>query len=208
MRTRLLAILLVAAAVAPASVDLLAQNNARDLQRLIKALEVEPGMTVGEIGAGSGELTVLMAGHVGAAGKVLSTELNEARLADIRKAVAAASRQNVTVLEAGVETTNLPAACCDAIFMRNVYHHFSNPAAINRSLLAALEPGGRIAVIDFAPRGGADAATPAERSDDPTHGVRPETVARELEAAGFVRVSVDEPGSSQDGFMVVMRKPA
>src|SRR5687767_13847794 len=120
MRKACCAILLAALCFAPGSVSLFGQNNPRDAQRLIAALGIEPGMTVGEIGAGSGELTVLMAQHVGPAGRVYSTEINDQRLSEIRKAVAAAGLQNVTVLAAADDRTNLPDACCDAIFMRNV----------------------------------------------------------------------------------------
>ena len=206
MRTHRLLIVAVAAAVSAATVCTRAQDNPRDLARLVEALDIRPGMSVAEIGAGGGALTVLMAGHVGPAGQVFSTEIAEDRLDDIRDAVAGASLGNVTVIAAGVDATNLPDGCCDAIFMRNVYHHFENPDAINRSLFASLKPGGRLAVIDFPPRGGRDAATPAERDADNSHGVRPDLVAGELEAAGFARVRVSLP-DAQQGFLVVMRKP-
>lgn len=207
MRKPSLIVIALAVAVSAASVCTRAQDNSRDLKRLVDALGITPGMRVAEIGAGSGALTVLVAGHVGRDGRVYSTEVGEERLEGLRSAVAAASLTNVTVLAAGDDDTNLPAGCCDAIFMRNVYHHFENPAAINRSLLASLTRGGRLAIIDFPPRGGRDAASPDARDADPTHGVRAEVVATELEAAGFLRVSVSEPGSSQEGFLVVMRKP-
>jgi predicted methyltransferase len=206
MRNSRLVILAVAVAVSAASVCTRAQDNPRDLTRLVEALSIRPGMTVGEIGAGDGGLTVLMARHLGDSGRMLSTEISAERLAEIRNAVSAASLGTVTVIEAGVDSTNLPEACCDAIYMRNVYHHFENPTAINRSLFASLKPGGRLAVIDFPPRG-RDAATPADRDADGSHGVRAEAVASELEAAGFTRVSVGTP-DGQEGFLVVMRKPA
>lgn len=206
MRNSRLVILAVAAAVSAATVCTRAQDNPRDLQRLVEALSIEPGMRVGEIGAGGGELTVLMAGHVGANGHIYSTEISDDRLDDIRQAVEDASLGNVTVLRAGTNATNLDAGCCDAIFMRNVYHHFEDPASINRSLFASLKPGGRLGVIDFAPRGGRDASSAAERDADGTHGVRAEVVATELEAAGFERVRVDDGGGMR-GFLVVVRRP-
>ena len=208
MRRKLYFTCVIAAIVAVASIPVFTQDNPRDARRLITELQVAPGMTVAEIGAGSGELTVLMAQHVGATGKVFSTEISEQRLSEIRKAVAAASLQNVDVLQAADDSTNLAAGCCDAIFMRNVYHHFSNPKAINKSLFAALKPGGRVAVMDFQPGNGTEAATPAGRGTDGTHGVFGETVAKELEAAGFARVTVDAAGPGPAAVFVVMRKPS
>ena len=207
MRHAVSRLLLVLLLILPAAVSVTAQNNPRDAERLIKALGVEPGMTVGEIGAGTGELSVLFARHVGPTGRVFTTEISQERLGDIRKAVAANALTNVTVLEAGEQSTNLPAACCDAIFMRNVYHHIARPSAVNASLFAATKPGGRVAIIDFPPGDAGEGATAADRAKDGTHGVFKETVAAELQRAGFVRVSVEEPGARHEGFLVVMRKP-
>jgi hypothetical protein len=55
------------------------------------------------------------------------------------------------VIHADETSTNLPAACCDAIFLRGVYHHITKPAPTNQSLAAALRPQGRLAIIDFEP---------------------------------------------------------
>ncbi len=58
---------------------------------------------------------------------------------------------NVTVIEGAAAATNLPDACCDAVFLRHVYHHITEIDAFNKSLLASLKPGGRLAIIDFVP---------------------------------------------------------
>jgi hypothetical protein len=55
----------------------------------------------------------------------------------------------VTVIEGAAASANLPAACCDAIFLRHVYHHLGDYGAFNKSLQSALKPGGRLAIIDF-----------------------------------------------------------
>jgi ubiquinone/menaquinone biosynthesis C-methylase UbiE len=49
------------------------------------------------------------------------------------------------VVEGGLAQTNLPDECCDAVFMRHVYHHFGDPPAMNASLFRSLKPGGRLA---------------------------------------------------------------
>lgn len=181
-----------------------AQDNALDTERLIKALDVRTGQTLVELGAGAGELTVAMARAVGPSGRVYSNEINPARRADIRKAVAAAALANVTIVEGRPAEANVPEGCCDAAFMRNVYHHFDDPAAMNRSLFAALKPGGRIAIIDFPPRSGGASASAGGRATGSRHGVTAETVIEELEAAGFEIISTDRPGGRW--FMVVAQK--
>ena len=165
-----------------------ADRDAADAAKLIEVLDIRPGSTVADVGAGSGPLVPLVSRQVGSTGRLYATDLNADRLADIKKVVASASLENVTVLQGGESQTNLPDGCCDAIFMRLVYHHFGDPPAMNASLLRALKPGGRLAILDFAPNSKVS-APPGKRTDGASHGVMPATVVEELKAAGFVEVS-------------------
>ena len=159
-----------------------------DLYRLAALLQVEPGMTVAEIGAGAGRAAAFMANQVGSSGKVFATEIDEDRLEDIRRSATESGVQNVTALLGTARETNLPAACCDAIFLVKVYHHFTEPAAINQSLFESLRPGGRLAVIDFPPSFwmlwlGRPDGVPENRGG---HGTPREILIEELQQAGFV----------------------
>ena len=187
----------VAAAQSPA-------QNAADADRLVKALDLRPGAVVAEVGAGDGSLTVLVAKAVGDSGRVFTTEVNRDRLEQIASTVRQAGLTNVTVVTGGERDSNLPAGCCDAVFMRDVYHHFDDPAAINASLRKALKPGGRLAILDFGPPG-AESADPAARDRDGQHGITPATLERELEAAGFEVLSTEAYGFRSS--MTVARRP-
>ncbi len=182
-----------------------AQDNAADAARLITALEIQFGSVVGEIGAGDGAMTLLMARAVGDSGRVYSNELNKERQKALGPAAEKAGFHNVTPVEGRDAETNFPDACCDAIFMRNVYHHFGDPPAMNASLLKSLKPGGRLAILDFTPPPGKETAAPGKRGEDGRHGVTPPTVEQELKAAGFEIVSSD---SSNRTVFVLARRPA
>jgi len=164
---------------------------------LRQVLALEPGKAVADVGAGKGELTLALAREVGPTGRVFSTEIDAARLERLR----AARPDNVTVLEARGDDSGLPAECCDAIVLRRVYHHLSEPARINESLLRALRPGGVLAVIDFPPpffwrRG--------------ELGVPSQAVLAEVTGGGFelVRLVEDWPGRGPLGsYCAVFRKP-
>lgn len=170
-----------------------------DADRLVAMLQIKPGMVVADVGAGSGWMTVMMAGLVGAKGHVFATEIDPRELGEIRSAVAAAHLGNVTVVQATASDTGLPADCCDAIILRRVYHHLTDPADTNRSLLQALHEGGQLAVLDFRPSiltwPWMPKGLPPDREG---HGISPMTVTNELEHAGFAYVSMDDPwpGSS------------
>jgi precorrin-6B methylase 2 len=168
------------------------QSDREDTARLIAALAIGPGASVGEIGAGSGALTVAMAREVGPGGRVFSNELNPRQREAIEKAVAAANLANVTVVEGRPAETNMPAGCCDALFMRDVFHHVEERAAMSRSLLATLAPGGRLGVLDFAPRNG--------------HGMASDDVRATLQRAGFTQVRLESSGARW--YLVVAVKPA
>src|SRR5574342_22098 len=128
-------------------------TTAGEVERLAAWLEIQPGTRLADLGAGDGTFTVALARRVGPSGHVYATEIDADRLADIRQAATKAGLSNVTVIEGTVSRTNLPEACCDALFSRMVYHHLTDPGAINADIFRALRPGGRLMVIDFEPSG-------------------------------------------------------
>lgn len=176
-----------------------------DIDWVIQELELEEGSVVAEIGAGDGSMTLAVARHVGTSGHVYSSEIGADSVQYLRNVVDSASAANVTVIEGHPTQTNFPDECCDALFMRRVYHHFEDPASMNKSIWQALKPGGRVAVIDFAPRG-SESSEPGGRTTASHHGVTSGTVVKELQQAGFTLISSGED-SDRDVY-VVMRKPA
>jgi len=181
------------------------KRDADDATQLIEVLNLRPGLTVADIGAGSGALEPAISRAIGAQGRLYATDINADRLVDLRNVVASASLSNVTVLQGGAAETSLPAGCCDAIFMRLVYHHFDDPASMNASLLRSLKPGGRLAVLEFRPKSGVTAA-PGKRADGDSHGVMSGTVIEELRAAGFADPH-EVPWPSAPTFAVVAQRP-
>ena len=187
------------------------QTKAADLELpvLVKLFDLASGMTVADVGAGFGAWTVRFSRVVGPSGRVYSTDIGVAQLAALRDATQREGLTNVTVVEGGANTTNLPALCCDAILVRDAYHHLTQPAAIVNSLAAALKPGGRLAVIDFPPRPKSEvpSGVPADRLG---HGVPPGVVEREVGAVlTHVRTlstwnADSEPRSL---YLVLFRKP-
>lgn len=173
-----------------------------EMQRLKQALALQPGGVVADVGAGKGELTLALAREVAPRGRVFSTEIDAARLKQIRVAVAKAGIGNVTVVEARSHETGLPPSCCDAIVVRRVYHHLTDSSSVNASLLRSLRPGGVLAVIDFPPpffwsRG--------------SLGVPASDVITEVTASGFelIQLIEDWPGRGPLGsYCVLFRRPA
>jgi ubiquinone/menaquinone biosynthesis C-methylase UbiE len=181
-----------------------AQAGAIDAAKIFEAIGLREGATVCEIGAGDGELSIAAARVVGPGGRVFTSELGAARLTQLRTRVAAADQPQITVVDGDASRTNFAEASCDALFMRNVYHHFLSPSEMNLSIAAALKPGARLAIVDFAPPG-AEASCPADRGKDGMHGVAAGTVSRELREAGFEALASES--GAQRWFMVVVARP-
>ena len=177
---------------------------------IAQALELEPGLTVADVGAGRGNYTLFLADAVGPSGAVYATEVVEDLVADIRQAVA--GRTNVTVILGKQDSTELPEQCCDRILLRRVFHHFEKPQSMLESLRASLRPGGMIAVVDFL-RESAELGRPDATPHDHEHGVRIDQLTEHMEQAGFELVQQVEgwPSRVRQGrktdFCLVFRRP-
>jgi ubiquinone/menaquinone biosynthesis C-methylase UbiE len=182
-----------------------ARQAAIGAEKIFTAIEARDGATICEMGAGDGELTIAAAKIVGTSGRVFTSELGTTRVQALRDKVAASQLAQVTVVAGDAARTNFPDAACDAIFMRNVYHHFADPPAMNAAIAAALKPGGRLAVVEFGPPPGNEASCPGDRGKDNMHGITPATLARELKDAGFEPILSDS-GTGRT-FIVVVARP-
>ena len=159
-------------------------DAAGEVKRLAELMGWKTGTVAADIGAGDGKYTFAAVERVGAAGKVYATEIDAKKLGELRDDVARRKLANVAVVESKEAETNLPAACCDAIFLRRVYHHLTKPAEFDASLVRSLKPGGRLAILDFAPRAGLEPVegVPSNRGG---HGIPEKIVIEELTAAGL-----------------------
>ena len=204
-RTLTFALLLFAVVAAPC----LPQGTWHlEADHLATLLQWHSGSVVAEVGAGNGELSALAAERVGASGKVYTTELDTTKLSHLKEL--ASQHANITVIQAGDTSTNLPPACCDSIFMRLVYHHLTKPVEIGASLFQALKVGGRLAVIDEIPSKGSKVpeGVPKNRGG---HGIPQQILIRELTAAGFKIETVQNDWPPGDAYhqlyCVVFVKP-
>ncbi len=172
-----------------------------EMPRIRQELTLKPGQVVADVGAGKGELTLALAREVGPNGRVFSTEIEPERRRALREAATAAALGNVTVVDASSDDASLPPNCCDLILLRRVYHHLTDPARTNASLLRSLKPGGVLAVIDFPP------PFFASRGD---LGVAANDVIAEMTSSGFKlhRLIDNWPGRGPLGsYCAVFHKP-
>ena len=184
MKKRKLLLVGLACAVAAVFAVGVRGEAVEEIARLAELMGWRPGTIVADIGAGDGKYTFAAVERVGAAGKVYATEIDAKKLGELRDEVARRKLGNVILVESKEAETNLPAGCCDAIFLRRVYHHLTKPAEFDASLVRSLKVGGRLAIIDFPARAGLDPVegVPSNRGG---HGIPQKIVIEELSAAGL-----------------------
>lgn len=120
-----------------------------DPDKLIKALGIKEGMTVADVGAGSGYHSFLIAPLVGAKGKVIASDIQQEMLDLVTKRAKANRVTNVETVKGTTTDPKLPAGAVDLIIMVDVYHEFEFPFEMTEKMVDALKPGGRLVFVEF-----------------------------------------------------------
>lgn len=150
-----------------------ADRDRHEEARIVMDLaRVVPGMTVADIGAGSGYYTVHLAGRVGPKGRVLAEDIDPQITEALGARVMREGLDNVSIKLGKTDDAVLPPRSFDRIFMVHMYHEVAQPYAFLWNLRPALRPGGKVIVVDT------DRATGA-------HGIPPALLFCELASVGF-----------------------
>ena len=118
------------------------------VDRVVASLVLDPGVRVADIGAGTGLFTRPLARAVGGDGIVYAVDINPEMLKHIEMTVAAERLDNVRTILAADDDPRLPEQV-DLMFLCDTLHHISAKGSYLRGLRTHLNPGGRIAIIDF-----------------------------------------------------------
>jgi ubiquinone/menaquinone biosynthesis C-methylase UbiE len=180
-------------------------SAAEEIPKLAALMEWKQGTAVADIGAGDGSYAFAAADIVGTPGRVFATEIDKEKLAKLRDEITKRNLRNVDAVESGDAETNLPASCCDAIFLRRVYHHLTKPLEFDASILRSLKPGGKLAIIDFPPHPeyGRVKGVPKDRED---HGIQQKILIDELGRAGFQLDKIVDDWPTRDYCVLFVKK--
>jgi precorrin-6B methylase 2 len=150
-------------------------------QLVIDALDIKPGQTIADLGAGSGYFSFRIAPLVGPTGKVLAIDIEPTMLDTIAQRASREHVTNITTVRSSARDPNLAPHSVDLLFMVDVYHELEYPYEVMTKVRAALKPGGRVALVEY-------------RAEDPevmikaVHKMSERQVRREMQAAGFKHV--------------------
>jgi protein-L-isoaspartate O-methyltransferase len=156
------------------------RDDAGEPRQLVRLLAIKPGMTVADIGAGSGYYAVRLSEIVGARGRVIAEDVVPEYLRSLRKRVRDLGLQNVSISEGEPHDPKLPEGSLDIAILVHMYHEIAQPYALLYNLVPALKLGGRVGIVD--------ASRPTSE-----HGTPPSLLRCELAAVGYRE---DQPPST------------
>ncbi len=129
------------------------ENEGRDAfdhrTEIVKAIGLKPGMTMADIGAGTGLFTRLFGKQVGPKGRIFAVDIAEKFVKHVELTSQKAGLKNVVGVVCKPDSVNLPPKSIDIAFICDTYHHFEFPAKTMRSIHTALKPEGQVILIDF-----------------------------------------------------------
>jgi SAM-dependent methyltransferase len=167
-----------------------ALNEDGEIGRLLK---IKPGMTVADIGAGSGYHTVRLSPRVGPTGTVIAEDVTPDYLAALAKRIEQLKLSNVKLALGEPHDPRLPASSLDAAILVHMYHEIAQPYAFLYNLAPALKPSARIGIVD-------------QERPTPEHGTPIELLRCELAAVGYRAIATYQL-AGDGGYLAVFSPP-
>ncbi|MEP6701891.1 MAG: class I SAM-dependent methyltransferase, partial [Betaproteobacteria bacterium] len=164
---------------------------------LLAELHLEPGMTVADIGAGTGYVARRMAKLVGPKGVVDAVDVQPEMIRILKKLATQYKLPQIRPTLGAVDDVKLAPASIDVAIMVDVYHELERPYEVLASIVHALKPGGRVVFVEYRAE---DPVVPIKR----LHKMSVEQVKREAAALPLDFERVAEPLPWQH--IVVFRK--
>ncbi len=173
------------------------------MRPLVAGLGVHPNLRY--VLSGDGTYSFQAAEKDGPSGRVYVTEIDQEKLKILRAEVAKRKLYNIIIVDSAANDTKLPSSCCDAIFLRHVYHHLTQPKDFDRNLVRSLKPGGQLAVIDFPPSPNSELVEGVPKNWG-GHGIPEKVMVEELTSVGLQVEKVINDWSQRNYCVIFMKR--
>jgi len=170
------------------------RDAAGEPQQLVSLLGIKSGMTIADIGAGSGYYVVRLSPIVGPNGRIIAEDVAPDYLQGLRQRIDTFGLQNVDIVQGKAHDPKLPAQALDLAILVHMYHEIAQPYALLYNLVPAFKAGGRIGIVDTF------AATQS-------HGTPPGLLRCELQAVGYRELSFNRLTGS-DAYLAIFAPPS
>ena len=168
-------------------------NEIQPPELVMGILGIRPGLTIGEVGAGKGRVTVHLASRVGENGKVYASDIDPVAVDYLKARCLRLGLDNVEPILGLPDDPLFPQNSLDLVFMSWVYHHIEDPVPLLRNLLPALKPWGFVVLVEPKP------------SETEEHGkiLTKNSVGEQAQAAGFALAGVFEDRLEEDNIFIL-----
>ena len=126
-------------------------NNQHQPEKLMDAIGLKEGMTIADIGAGRGRMTVFFSLKVGEKGRVYANDINKDALTYLEQRCRNNNMTNVKTFIGKVDNPMLPAGEVDIAFMVSTYHHLEKPVEMMRNTIPCLKEDGMLVIVERDP---------------------------------------------------------
>jgi len=184
----------VANIVSPIWHDEKERDGAGEPTQLVRLLGVKSGMTIADIGAGSGYYVVRLSPIVGPRGRIIAEDVVPEYLRSLHNRVRDLGLQNVVIGLGEPHDPRLPVDSLDIAILVHMYHEIAQPFGLLYNLVPALKPGARVGIVD--------AYGPTSQ-----HGTPPDLLRCELAAVGYRENSLDRLTSS-NAYLAIFAPPS
>ncbi|MCA9245852.1 MAG: methyltransferase domain-containing protein [Planctomycetales bacterium] len=125
------------------------REREEECSTLLKALTLQPGNTVCDMGCGNGFYSLQMARLVGENGRVLAVDIQPEMLRLLEARAETVEIGNIHTILGTIIDPKLPAGSVDLCLLVDVYHEFSHPVQMLAAIRRSLQPKGRVALVEF-----------------------------------------------------------
>jgi len=124
------------------------RNRQQPPEILIEAIGIEEGMTIADVGAGRGRVTIFLAKKVGAKGTILANDIDTSSLNYLEKRCKKDNITNVKIILGTSEDPKLPENQVDLVLITDTFHHFEKPVEMMKNIKPSLKRNGIMIIVD------------------------------------------------------------
>ncbi len=152
-----------------------ARDEWQQPDKVVAAMAIKPGMTVADVGAGTGYFESRLSKAVGENGKVVAVDIEPDMVRYMNERRVREKTWNVSARVGAADDPGLHGV--DRILIVDTWHHIENRGAYAKKLAAALNPGGMVFVVDF--------KLESEKGPPKQMRLAPAQIIAELQSAGL-----------------------
>jgi len=157
-------------------------NDQHQPEKLMDAIGLKEGMTIADIGAGRGRMTVFFSLRVGIKGKVYANDIDKDALKYLENRCKSNNMTNVTTYPGKVDDPLLPEGKADIAFMVSTYHHLEKPVEMMRNTIPCLKKDGVLVIVE---------RDPVKTGQTGSESTSQEKLKNDAQKAGFEIVKVN-----------------